>query len=161
MTCAVELETPKPSITRAQEASLYKFLSKQTENDALRYELIAKKIHRAADGAAINWELDIVNHWLGAMLEEQLAKENRYVSEILPRESFADVRSGQVGNPNYQAYLDTLEQDELNLITSNVGYLCWFSTRQSEQPNGFSPDWLRSWADNNLSARVKSIRGLV
>lgn len=161
MECETEIEKLQPTITREQEAALYKFLRDDCEDDALRYELIAKKIHRAADGTAVAWELAIVRDWLSAMNAARVAAEPVYVP-LAPQEApFAAVRRGQVGNPNYQAFLDTLEQCELDAIDSNVPYFGWFSDRQAEArklvvPGG--PDWLRKWADHHLSERVKSQR---
>lgn len=162
MECVAEEIEVQPMITREQESRLYKFLRERTDGEALRYELIAKKIHRAADATAAEWEQSIVRDWLVAMNEEQVFDEAAQVLYVPREEPFASVRRGQVGNPNYQAFLDTLEQPALDAITNNVPYFGWFSDRQSEmKQSGLTGlNYLRSWADSHLSQRVKSLRGL-
>jgi hypothetical protein len=59
----------QPTITRQQESALYRFLREETNGDHFRYELIAKKIHRAADGCANEWDSLVVRNWLAAMNE--------------------------------------------------------------------------------------------
>ena len=151
-----------PTITRDEEAKLYRYLRAQAEGDALRYELIAKKIHRAADGTASEWDKTIVNDWLSAMNELDAARSQPLAWTPAKEEPFSAVRRGQVSAPNYQAFLDTLEQHELDAITSNVRYFSWFSERQAEIKKGgiFSVDYLRRYADQHLSQRVKALRGL-
>lgn len=154
-----------PAITRDQERRLYDYLREVTEGDALRYQLIAKKIHHAADGTAIEWELAIVRDWLNAMVEESTLKAAAEEARLAPDSTeapFEGVRRGEAGNPNYQAFLDTLEQVELDAITNNVPYFAWFSARKANVQNGevFSPEYLRSWADKHLSERVKALRAL-
>lgn len=154
--------TQAPSITREQEQRLYKFLQIACEDDALRYQLIAQKVHRTADNTATLWESSIAVDWLNCMLELEAirAKTNTVVDHLPREEPFAAVRAGKVGNPKYQAFLDTLEEDQLQAITSNVDYFAWFSQRQASVPKGeeFSREYLRRWADANLSERVKRER---
>lgn len=149
-----------PVITRDQESRLYKFLRERTEGDALRYELVAKKIHRAAEGTALDWELSIVKDWLDAMNELQALADSRKDVPVLREEPFADVRRGQVGNRNYQAFLDTLEQHELDAITNNIPYFAWFSDRRAEMQKSELQGYpyLRLWADQHLSQRVNDLR---
>jgi hypothetical protein len=163
MNCTLEENEITPAITREDEARLYKYLSKVTDGDALRYELIAKKIQRAADGYANSYDLNIVNDWLRAMNEEAAAVEAGR-NFIEPREEpFAAVRRGQVGASNYQAFLDTLEQAELDVIKNNVPYFTFFSSMQMEAKKAkqaLTPEFIRNYADNHLSQRVKALRGL-
>jgi len=164
MPCLIDDIVINPAITREQESRLYVFLRKETENEAFRYMLIATKIGRAANGTAVDWELAIVKDWLDCMLEEEAAANATVPAfTVIRPEPFADIRLGFAGNPKYQAYLDTLEQDELNIISSNIGYFAWMSQRLAEMRKSDlkGTDFLRDWADKNLSQRVKAIRGMI
>lgn len=164
MNCTDEELSATPAITREEEARLYKFLSAQTEGDAFRYEIIAKKIQRAADGYASPADLVIVKDWLYAMVSLEKAAHARSTFRTEPQEApFAAVKRGQVSASNYQAFLDTLEQHELDVIENNVPYFLFFSDVQIEAKKlgvEFTPAFIRSWADARLSQRVKTLRGL-
>lgn len=164
MKCALAENEVSPAITREDETRLYKYLSKGTRGDALRYELIAKKIQRAADGHVSTYDLAIVNDWLSAMNEEAAEAEARRTLHTEPREEpFAAVRRGQVGASNYQHFLDTLEQAELDVIVNNVPYFTFFSTMQIEAKKAgemCTPAFIQAYADSHLSQRVKALRGL-
>ncbi len=93
------------------------------------------------------------------------------VNQPIARAKFADVRSGKVENPRYQAFLDTLEQEELDKINSHADYMGWISQREGEfrKANGIDDQqrvseykelgkYIREYADENLSDRVKSLR---
>lgn len=160
MECTETLEVP--IISREVEARMYKFLQRVCEDDSLRYELIAKKVQRAADGVASDWDKGIVKDWLNAMLEQEVLAQQ---PQPLPlrADQWVAVRAGAVGNAFYQAFLDTLEQHELDTINSNVPFFEWISKRQAEMPASgvFGIDYLRAYADRHLSQRVKALRGLV
>ena len=155
MECADTIE--EPIITREQEKRLYDFLREQCEGDAFRYELIAKKIHRAADGTATDWEKTIATDWLNAMLElekSRQAQANGTMGE--PRVPFAEIRTGQVSNPNYQAFLDTLEQEELDALQSNGPFFAWMHQIRAAKPADatFDAAYVRKCADASLSKRA-------
>lgn len=155
----------RPFITREQETRLYAFLRERCEGDALRYELIAKKIMRAADGDASEWDASIVTDWLNAMLENERLQVQAHAWTAAEREPiapFQQIRSGVVGNPHYQAFLDTLEQSELDAIANNAPFFVWISRRVAEMPQaGLTlAVYLRQYADEHLSQRVKAMRGL-
>ncbi len=63
-------------ITREQEKRLYAFISAACEDDPFRYEMIAKKVGRTADGTASNWEATIAADWLQSMLQAEAIRKN-------------------------------------------------------------------------------------
>lgn len=145
-------------ISREQESRLYKFLRESCDLDSLRYELIAKKVGRTADGTATDWEQGIALDWLNCMLshERDLVAATQAAAKS-HREPFADIRRGIAPNPNYQAFLDTLDQDALDAITSNVPFMEWISQVRSSKPADipFNEAYVRRFADMNLSKRFK------
>lgn len=159
-------ERNHPLITRAQEQDLYKYLQSCLGDQPLRYELIAIKVQLAADGEISKQGAEIVKGWLDAMEEERAERANQVSShaqqETLDREKARqDLRKGFAGNPNYQAFLDTLEQDELDVLTSNAPYLDFIASRQLEASRLCRNDvaaYIREWANCNLSTRVKNRR---
>lgn len=146
------------SISRELESRLYKFIRDSCDLDALRYELIAKKVGRTADGTATDWERGIALDWLNLMLnhEQDLATARKAETDAC-HQPFADIRRGIAPNPNYQAFLDTLEQDALDGITSNVPFMEWISRIRSSKPSAirFDEAYVRSCADKELSMRVR------
>lgn len=89
------------------------------------------------------------------------------LQEHLKREEFEKtIGAGTSENPIYQAYLDTLE--ELPTSGSNAGFLGWGGiragefTRLTKAPVSANKDeyvaYVRQWADEHLSDRVKAIR---
>lgn len=66
-------------ITRVQERRLYEFLRDRCEDDSLRYELIAKKIQRVADGYGDEFDIRIVKDWLEVMQEMEQIQEKHEV----------------------------------------------------------------------------------
>lgn len=142
-------------ISRADEAALYRYLQLNLEGDALRYELIARKVQRTADGVATDWERSIALDWLKAM------NDLRTVASAPPNPPaeapFASLRSGKCGNPYYQAYLDTLEQHELDAIVNNVPYFAWNADRCREAKALGIPlgQHIRRWADQHLAKRLQ------
>lgn len=152
------------TLTQDQAKALYKFLRDRTECDAMRYELIAKKIHRVVEGYANTHDQLVARDWFEAWAEEEAEKLARNQLSMRPTEKapFADVRLGKVGNnPNYQAFLDTLEQEELDVIHNNIPFFCFFMQREAEATRLGRRDlarYIREWADANLSERVKALR---
>lgn len=89
------------------------------------------------------------------------------LQEHLKREEFEKtIGAGTSENPIYQAYLDTLE--ELPTSGSNAGFLGWAGiragefTRLTKAPVSANKDeyvaYVRQWADEHLSGRVKAAR---
>jgi hypothetical protein len=153
----MEMTTVEPMISREQEQRLYAFLRRQTEGDALRYEVIAKKIQRAADGTESQWDRTIVQDWLTAMLESEVQAQARNPTTHAPQQPFAQVRTGSVQNPNYQAFLDTLEHEDLESLNSNGPFIAWMCQLRMKLPAGvvFDAAYVRQCADAQLSKRVK------
>lgn len=152
-----------PAITRDQEQRLYAFLRLNCEGDSLRYELVAKKIMRTADGTASQWEMEIAIDWLNAMLEIEgvsAAEHPQSPSGIL--DAFVAIRQGRSGNAHYQAFLDTLEQEEMDKITSNAPFLSWMHSIREVKPASvrFDSTYVRECSESNLSQRVLKQRNL-
>lgn len=126
----------------------------------MRYELIAKKIHRAADGTASEWDITIVKDWLQAMQELEALTQARSTRDnpSAPAVPFAGVRTGKVQNPNYQAFLDTLEQDELDSLQSNGPFFAWMAKLRMNLPSGqaFTAAYIRECANASLSRRAQA-----
>ena len=165
----------KPAISRQEECELYAYL-RQNARDALHYELIAKKIHRAASGYASDEDMALVLKWQSYLNEEKQARLEREVLSrpVVKEPPFEAVRRGIVGNTNYQAFLDTLEQDQLDDIANkanNVEFFSFILKRSAEveaarkgranSDPGLFANYCREWADKNLSVRVKRLRGLL
>lgn len=147
----------QPAITRDQEQRLYAFLHLNCEGDSLRYELVAKKIMRTVDGTASQWEMDIANDWLNAMLEiEGVSPLEHPQSPSGILDAFVAIRQGRSGNAHYQAFLDTLEQEELDKITSNAPFLSWMHSIREVKPASvrFDSNYVRKCSESSLSQRV-------
>ncbi|ANB96661.1 PLxRFG domain-containing protein [Vibrio parahaemolyticus] len=99
--------------------------------------------------------------------------KTKELNQSVAKERFAKAKTGKADNPRYQAYLDTLESEELEAINSNAGYMSWITHRIADfrDENGMkmSADltssqhkefdkYLREYADRHLSERVKSER---
>ncbi|MDW1549198.1 PLxRFG domain-containing protein [Vibrio sp. YT-18] len=99
--------------------------------------------------------------------------KNKVVNQLVAKERFAKAKTGKADNPRYQAYLDTLEAEELEAINSNAGYMSWITHRIAEfrDENGIKKGadltssqhkefdkYLREYAERHLSERVKSER---
>ena len=157
---SMECTKEEPIITREQESRLYRFLRDVCDGDSFRYEVIAKKIAHAADGLATDWEKSIVTDWLNTMQEQERATAICFSKEAQDAGAFAEIREGRASNPHYQAFLDTLEQDELDSIQSNAPFFAWMSSRLAEMGGSGKPSlaYVRSYADQHLSRRVASTR---
>ncbi|MGY5820875.1 PLxRFG domain-containing protein [Vibrio chemaguriensis] len=99
--------------------------------------------------------------------------KTKELNQSVAKERFAKAKTGKADNPRYQAYLDTLEAEELEAINSNAGYMSWITHRVAEfrdehgikkgadltssQHKEFDK-YLREYADRHLSDRVKSER---
>ena len=103
---------------------------------------------------------------LAKVQAEELARV-LVLQEHLKREEFEKtIGAGTSENPIYQAYLDTLE--ELPTSGSNAGFLGWGGiragefTRLTKAPVSANKDeyvaYVRQWADEHLSERVKAAR---
>ncbi|TBT42859.1 hypothetical protein D5E79_15020 [Vibrio parahaemolyticus] len=99
--------------------------------------------------------------------------KTKELNQSVAKERFAKAKTGKADNPRYQAYLDTLESEELEAINSNAGYMSWITHRIAEfrDENGIKKGadltssqhkefdkYLRDYADRHLSERVKSER---
>ncbi|HHC7117064.1 TPA: PLxRFG domain-containing protein [Vibrio parahaemolyticus] len=99
--------------------------------------------------------------------------KTKELNQSVAKERFAKAKTGKADNPRYQAYLDTLESEELEAINSNAGYMSWITHRIADfrDENGMKKSadltssqhkefdkYLREYADRHLSERVKSER---
>ncbi|EGQ8538990.1 TPA: PLxRFG domain-containing protein [Vibrio parahaemolyticus] len=99
--------------------------------------------------------------------------KTKELNQSVAKERFAKAKTGKADNPRYQAYLDTLESEELEAINSNAGYMSWITHRIADfrDENGMKKSadltssqhkefdkYLREYADRHLSDRVKSER---
>lgn len=97
--------------------------------DAFRYECFARRLVAAERGRpdavewAMNWYNDVVAEDRQAEEVRQRAVTEREARNAAAR---AELRAGRCGNPNYQAFLDTLEHPEL--IENNAPYCAWMSS---------------------------------
>lgn len=159
------------TITRDEESALYKLLKTQCEDDAFRYEMIARKIMRVADGYGSEHDEEVVKDWLDHLngIRKQREAELATLSfkERNEIEIFKELSFGVCANPLYQAYLDTLEQDELDDIKNNVGYFTWNQDMQSAYLAKTGSDRVLDYADyqtfafayanKNLSNRIRAL----
>lgn len=155
------------TLSRSDEAALYQFIRMDAASaghlDHFRYEILAKKVSRVASGYGNAHDEATVKEWLAAMQAERATLlPPPYITPAA--EPFADVRAGKVGNPLYQAFLDTLEFAELQAITSNVPYFAWHTARSADHQRVPAaerppfPEFLRAYAERHLSARVRAER---
>lgn len=187
---AQRYERAAPTITRDQERELYAFLREQVGEDAYRYEVIAKRIGRVADGRGSDADEQTTREWLAAMAEDGTAKQRAAAQSEADRkaaaeegerresartaESLAKLRRGEAENPRFQAFLDTLEQADLDshdrIASFNTDYMAFINARVGEykRENKISrsdvggdkalDEFIRKWADEHLSERVKAKR---
>lgn len=158
-----------PTITRDQESALYAHLQACTENDGLRYQLLAQKVGRAADGVAEMWEATIVHELLDCMNSESAARQNSAGAESPPLALYrAALQAGHGGdNPRLQAWLDTIEDPDALFATPTAtplacGYSAFVAARiiefeQHIDKHGTAPAvtaYMRQWADDHLATRL-------
>ena len=145
------------------------------EIDSFRYQMIARRIVAAEYGRpdAVEW----ATQWYERVIKEKLeataaaiqdAQEHAEVS-ARSRERFLN---GQVTNPRYQLFLDTVEEPAT--VVNNVAYMAWISVNSAEfdkqHPPGRCEDraerdaqftaFLKSVRDSNLSERVRRRDGM-
>lgn len=97
--------------------------------DAFRYQMFASRLVAAEYGRpdAVEWAQAWYNDLLAE--ERQAAETRRQVIEAnMARDAAAkaEFNAGRCGNPNYQAFLDTVENPEL--IENHALYFVWLST---------------------------------
>lgn len=137
--------------------------------DAFRYECFARRLVAAEYGRhdAVEWAKNWYNDVMAEERREEEARQ-RDIDEREARNAFAraELRAGRCGNPNYQAFLDTLEHPEE--IENNAPYFAWLSElrgRFERTPSlaDMAPDekaarWtrmIREKRDANLAPRLK------
>ncbi|MGI2782681.1 PLxRFG domain-containing protein [Vibrio alginolyticus] len=147
-----------------------------SDNDLSRQRTTARlgRLNKIKDGKGTTEDLK----WLRSELESErrgitTPEKPKDVNQTIAKERFAKAKTGKADNPRYQAYLDTLEAEELEAINSNAGYMSWITHRVAEfrdehgikkgadltssQHKEFDK-YLREYADRHLSDRVKSER---
>ncbi|HHF3073400.1 TPA: PLxRFG domain-containing protein [Vibrio diabolicus] len=147
-----------------------------SDNDLSRQRTTARlgRLNKIKDGKGTTEDLK----WLRSELESErrgitTPEKPKDVNQTIAKERFAKAKTGKADNPRYQAYLDTLEAEELEAINSNAGYMSWITHRIAEfrdehgikkgadltssQHKEFDK-YLREYADRHLSDRVKSER---
>lgn len=150
---AQQAQEGEATITREQESALYDFLREQTGDNFTRYELIAKKIQRAADGTATEDDAKIAADWLEAMRadgseRQRLAAEGNAKAEAgaaeaerreaeKSAESLADLRAGKAaGNERYRLFLSTMTQAERDAMQRssdfNAAFMAFIGERSGE-----------------------------
>lgn len=171
----------QPPIDREQERALYAWLRDVVGDDALRYQLIAQKIGRTADGTAEDYEQEVALDCLRQMESESgarsagvsAAEAERVAAETaLVRESVefrAELRAGRSPhNPRLQAWLDTIEDPRAMFARPGASPLsCGYSQFIAERSNEFerhsgaikSADavtaYMRHWANQHLAERLR------
>jgi hypothetical protein len=131
------------------------------EGDAFRYEMFARRLVAAEYGRqdAVKWALE----WHTDLIKERAEKVRAMQEKIDLREaenahSRSEFLAGRVGNPLYQAFLDTVENPAD--VKNNVDYFAFHSEMLLEfqkSPCGLTfLQFLRNYADQHLSERVKS-----
>lgn len=167
-----------PLINREQEAALYAFLRDTVEEDALRYQLIAQKIGRAADGVAEDHEIVVVRALLESLESASSMRLHGGSAKRAIEQMQAQVvafrsalRAGDGGdNPRLQAWMDTLEDpDTLFAPPGSSPLACGYSAfiadrcKEFDRAGGEGGDeltaYMRQWADARLAARVTARRG--
>lgn len=134
--------------------------------DAFRYEAFSKRLMAAEDGSpkavawAMEWYSEILKDKGVEVVEQRAAREEEARRHALAR---AELAAGRSGNPHYQAFLDTVEDPAS--LQDNVGFLCFMGKMNAEMDRlkkKLSPEerkaFIRSYADQNLSERVKAQR---
>lgn len=137
--------------------------------DAFRYECFARRLIAAEHGRpdavewAMNWYNDVVAEERQAEGDRQRATKENEERKAAAR---AELRAGRCGNPNYQAFLDTLEHPEQ--IENNAPYFAWISELRGrfegtsgvadmagEEKAALWQKMIREKRDANLAVRMK------
>lgn len=170
------------AITNDQAATLYKELRRLGSDPEwggpTRSAHFSKMIGQATNGRpdAVKWALE----WLSDIESEGKPQAEAIKTETPEKSAMQngqeqasnDLKAGKSDNPFYQAYLDTLEQDELAEGSKAYNYMAFMSGMhkqfiESVKGQSFSSEdertkakeqFIRNWAENNLSERVKSQR---
>ncbi|HHP0484956.1 TPA: PLxRFG domain-containing protein [Vibrio harveyi] len=164
-----ELNKVKQEIAEAKQA--YDAADNQLGWDRATARL--KRLYKLQDGNGTADDLK----WIRAEIEAgergvTTPEKAQDVNQPIAKERFAKAKTGKSDNPRYQAWLDTLEQDELDAISSNADYMSFITQRKGEffksknmSERELTPDlqvefdkFIRSYADKNLSDRVHEIR---
>jgi hypothetical protein len=166
-------QEPVEGISEAISAALFADLKKMAPAmSAFRYEMMARRIVAAEYGRsdAVEWgmewwsELQVAT---AASLTE--AGASRRELQAVRQRMHVDFIAGIVSNPDYKAFLDTVEDP--SEIKSNAPYLTWLSKVRAlhvaNMPKGAAGEhvedegvsaFIRRYADANLSQRVRKAR---
>lgn len=127
-----------------------------------RYEAIAQAFVAVEQGSEQPFHLWVVTNWAAEYFQakdaERTAEQQRAKEAAAKPPPFSQVRTGKVGNPRYQAYLDTLEQEELDKLTNNVGYFTWINEaeRLAAQRKCSIDEAIATMRTERLSQRVRA-----
>ena len=168
------------SITDDQKTALLKELRRLYDSgdwgDSTRYSYFSKRIHAAADGepVAVEW----AKNWLNDLTAEsqaqadyraEVSEQNKDIEERLKTE----LDQGNSSNPYFQAYLDTLENPADRKGYEYTAFISKMDRLLNQEFTGERTDvrgvateeyrqakaqFIRNWADQNLSSRVKAQR---
>ncbi|MBN3760937.1 hypothetical protein [Burkholderia sp. Ac-20365] len=167
---------PSDGISReVSEILLADLKSGAVEADAFRYEMFARRIVAAEHGRpdAVEWAMA----WFRSRFVDQAAGNAEAALRAAQHEAAraharAELRAGRAGNPNYQAWLDTVQDP--TTIKNNVEYMAWISRLSAAfdkaYPRRKFPDdqqrdrlwkaFLKAERDANLCDRVKAAEAL-
>ena len=161
MECTEVITEPR-RISRDIEARMYKFLQQRCEGDHARFVFLARRVRRSADGTASDEDWATTQCWIAAMPAAERTKQKLARAAAMDlKTAVSSIRAGVAdGSPHFQAYLDTLEQHELDAIENQLSFFDWMAKALAERPAGvrFGADYLRDYAERHLSARVKALR---
>ena len=125
-----------------------------------------KRLNKIQDGKGSADDLKWLRSELSEAAKGVTTPEKAEVQKPVAKERFKEAKTGKSGNPRMQAWLDTLDQSELDQINDNADYMAWigklhtdFSSETGKSPTNDSADfdkYIRSYADKNLSSRVKN-----
>lgn len=107
--------------------------------DAFRYEMFARRLVAAEHGRpdAVEWAQAWYNDLVAEERATEEAQQQRFAAEAAEREARrTEFRAGRCSNPNYQLFLDTVENPEQ--VENNVEFMAWISrllTRFEKMPN--------------------------
>ncbi|PHX05519.1 PLxRFG domain-containing protein [Vibrio splendidus] len=128
-----------------------------------------KRLNKIQDGKGTTGDLKWLRSELAEAAKGVTTPEKAEVQKPIAKERFKDAKTGKSANPRMQAWLDTLDQSELDQINDNADYMAWigklhtdFSSETGKSPTNDSADfdkYIRSYADSNLSDRVAEQRG--
>ncbi|HDM8192347.1 TPA: PLxRFG domain-containing protein [Vibrio harveyi] len=129
------------------------------------------RLYKIRDGGGTASDLK----WLRSELETERRgatspEKAQEVKQPVAKERFAKAKTGKSDNARYQAWLDTLDQDELEEISSNADYMSFITQRKGEffksknmSERELTPDlqvefdkFIRDYANKNLSSRLKT-----